>query len=106
MYLKIENIKLPNGTADYKGLNIDLFIPGSQVYSNDFNTCLVETSEVISNLINFNVDVIQLPSEARYMEEKEKIEKERPEDPIIALQKENEQLKSLMADLASLVLEG
>lgn len=43
-YVKIDNlISKTNGICDYKGLDIDLFIAGSQVYDND--TAFIGTIE-------------------------------------------------------------
>lgn len=44
--LKISNL-LPEGggTCDYKGLNIEMFVPGSQIYPNDEQACYVITNE-------------------------------------------------------------
>ena len=44
-YLKIENIQGEFGSIDYKGLDIDKFVAGSQLYAQDFNSVHVLTNE-------------------------------------------------------------
>lgn len=46
--IKINNLIKSNGEADYKGLDINKFIAGKQLYSSNFiknNTCMVITLE-------------------------------------------------------------
>lgn len=64
--MKFYNIKniLPqpfgSGQIDYKGLDIDKFIPGSQVYAHDVTECVIATSEDYNGE---NPDVIELTQE-------------------------------------------
>lgn len=42
---KISNLHQADGMCDYKGLNINKFIAGSQVYDLSNNLCLIKTTE-------------------------------------------------------------
>lgn len=44
MFIKITNLIDSHGICNYKGLDIDLFIPGSQVY--DMNIAYIATEEI------------------------------------------------------------
>lgn len=47
---KINNIVRTDGNFDYKGFNIDLFVPGKLLYSLDFNVdnfAYITTTEII-----------------------------------------------------------
>lgn len=66
MYLKINNI-YNNGKIDYKGLNIDLFVPHSQEYALDKNLCVLETTENI-DIANSDVTIL---SETDYSTQKQ-----------------------------------
>jgi len=50
--LKISKVIDENGKADYKGLDIQKFVPGSQNYKMDNSFCVLETNEedIISHL--------------------------------------------------------
>lgn len=45
MIYKIINFITPTGQADYKGLDIDRFTPGRQLYPADFSFCVIMTDE-------------------------------------------------------------
>jgi hypothetical protein len=49
-FIKILNLSNGSGQVDYKGLDINQFIPGSQVYPIDASFCLVATNESLSIL--------------------------------------------------------
>jgi len=38
-YIKINNLFQPDGMCDYKGLDIDKIVAGTQLYPNDENAC-------------------------------------------------------------------
>ena len=62
--VKISNLVQPNGSVDYKGLNIDLNVPGTQVYDiEDGNNVayLYTTQDVLPQ----HPDLIEI-SEAEY----------------------------------------
>ena len=44
-YFKIVNLLNQFGQPDYKGLDINNFVPGGQVYSPDNTTCIVATTD-------------------------------------------------------------
>lgn len=58
--LKIKNIANNNGSVDYKGLNIESFIGGSQIYEHDLTFCCVFTSD---DDIIFNDDIEEITKE-------------------------------------------
>lgn len=62
-FFNIKNI-LPgpfnSGQIDYKGLDINQFVPGSQVYAYDVTECVIATSEDYNGE---NPDVIELTQE-------------------------------------------
>jgi len=100
-YLKVLNLKNSFGQIDYKGLDINKFIPGSQVYPNDLGSCLVATNEVLETL---PIDVEEL-IEADYFSQRYIIEDSNKtiteaQDTIAELQAQNAQI------LLALVKEG
>ncbi len=42
MYIKISNLIQSDGNADYKTLNLDFIVPGSQIYPTNENVAYVE----------------------------------------------------------------
>lgn len=45
-FYKIVNLRDSFNRADYKGMNITQFIPGSQRCSEDFHQCVIATNEI------------------------------------------------------------
>lgn len=56
-YLKITNLKNIFGQCDYKGLDINQFIAGSQVYAQDMSCCVLATNE---NITIISTDITEL----------------------------------------------
>lgn len=76
-YYNIKNIK-PNvngGMIDYKGLDINQFMPGSQVYAYDLSECVIATTE---DWQGNHPDVIEL-TQAEYTEKAEELRATYPE---------------------------
>jgi len=94
--LKIFNWITPNGTADYKGLDIELFTPGTQVYPDD-SVCYIGTVEVD---IPQHAD-IKVITQAEYDAVVESIPS--PIDPLQELKAENEAIKQSIAELTMLL---
>lgn len=46
-YVKVINLTNAFGTADYKGLEIEMIIPGSQVYDNTLSVFIGATTEEV-----------------------------------------------------------
>lgn len=69
-YLKINNLQSKFGQYDYKGLDINQFIPCSQICSIDNTYCLIATNENITTLLT---DVVEL-TEEQYTTERTSIE--------------------------------
>ena len=84
-YIKITNYNKANGTCDYKGLNIDLFIAGKQYYPSGKNECLIVTSE--ENIPqNSDIQVITETEYNTYIQEDSKNKPVTVEDRISALE--------------------
>ncbi|WP_088187534.1 hypothetical protein [Desulfosporosinus sp. FKA] len=93
-YLKIVNLTNQFGQCDYKGLDIEQFVPGSQAYSTDRSYCLVTTNE---NITTLPIDVTEL-QEADYTTQRQSIiSQQQANDPIKQLQSQNTQLQSDLA---------
>jgi hypothetical protein len=96
-YLKVLNIS-NNGLIDYKGLDIDSFIPNSQVYTHDFDECILKTQE---GELLINNSIIEL-TEEEYIILKQEILSSYPtpqptaEEQVLQLKAENENLKQSM----------
>lgn len=70
MYIKITNLANAQGQCDYKGLNINQFIAGSQVYDLANNIALIKTSENVT-IVNADITIL---TEADYNTQKQQIE--------------------------------
>ncbi|MCW3793511.1 hypothetical protein OM416_18105 [Paenibacillus sp. LS1] len=107
VYLKIVNIVSNNGVIDYKGLNIDLFVPGSQVYPLSGNYCLLGTTQEV--VVGFHEDVIVLTAED-YESLKNEFITSQPvlmdyEKEIRQLKDENLELQMALIEIHSMLLE-
>ncbi|MGG3454303.1 MULTISPECIES: hypothetical protein [Paenibacillus] len=93
MFVKIRNLT-KNGQADYKGMNISRFVPGSQAYALDKgdNYCVLET---LGEVVPDHPDVFILSAE-KYEQERAEIFARMPtvKNPLEDLRKENEAIKS------------
>ena len=76
-FFNIKNIKpyAGGGIIDYKGMDIEKFVPGSQVYAYDVSECVVATNE---NWEGSHPDVIEL-TQAEYTEKAEELKATYPE---------------------------
>lgn len=89
--LKITNWLTPRGNADYKGLNIDLIVPGSQIYLD--GVCYIQTDEPD---IPEHGDIEEVTQE----EYKAAITNiPTPVDPLEELRNENKELKQAIAEI-------
>lgn len=106
-YYKIVNLVQANSSCDYKGLSIDLFTSGMQVYPHDLtadNYCLIETSEISEG----HVDVTLL-SESEYEQMKSAIISLKPPsltDQLVDLQSKNAQMVLDNFELKSRVIQA
>lgn len=101
-YLKITNIVTSTGAIDYKGLNINKFAPGSQVYGNGY--CVLQTTQTS---IPTHADITQLTL-AQYQAEAEAIKQSlepRP-DPIAELRQSDLDNKEAIAALYEMLIGG
>ncbi|MFD2442941.1 hypothetical protein ACFSO7_02975 [Bacillus sp. CGMCC 1.16607] len=96
--LKISNLIQKDGNPDYKGLNIDLFVGGQLLYSNDFsieNLAYVTTKE---DTIPRHKD-IQIVTEEEFLAYKETLNVSRPKSEIEILKETVGQLETQQGDL-------
>lgn len=73
MILKINNLRQQDGKSDYKGLDIDLIEPGTQLYPTKENTAYFK----YNGFKNQNSDVIEI-TESEYIAKKNEIESTLP----------------------------
>lgn len=69
MYIKISNLMNTDGKADYKGLDLNLIVAGSQIYPND-NTAYLKYNGTAAT----DNDITEL-TESDYLAKKNEIEK-------------------------------
>lgn len=89
--LKIHNIG-SNGVIDYKGLNIEMFVPGSALYPYDLTVsdfCYVKTTE--ENIPN-HPDILDVDQE-EYDSFRLELIATRPKDPMEIMQEKIEELE-------------
>lgn len=94
----IKNLITIFGTADYKGLFIDLFIPGSQVYID--NECILATTEEYYN--GLHPDAIELTEEEYSLKRGEiearfRAEAQTSENRIASLESQNTQMLQILS---------
>lgn len=65
---KINNLLKGDCTLDYKGLDLNLIIAGTQIYNSDYSFCLLVTTEDVAT----NGDLVQI-TEAEYNTLKQEI---------------------------------
>ncbi|PKM75270.1 MAG: hypothetical protein CVU92_02350 [Firmicutes bacterium HGW-Firmicutes-17] len=95
-YVKINNLTDAFGKVDYKGLDINKFIAGSQRYTPDCKICICATEEE-GNLPK-HVDFLEI-SEGEYVEYRKEIESVmKAEDPVFQLQEKTDQLENQTAE--------
>lgn len=103
-HLKIVDINI-NSVVDYKSLDINQFISGSQVYDFTNGVCLVKTSE---DNYTPHTDIIEL-TESEYNEQREIINSISPQvqekNEIDELKAENEALKASQLEQDTLIME-
>lgn len=97
-YLKIININ-PTGMIDYKTLDIEQFVAGTQVYDLENGVCLVQTSQAD---FEPHIDVTEL-TEEEYIAQADIINSMSPQ---VQEKNEIELLKQTVADLTEIVLNG
>lgn len=101
--LKISNI-LPQGGGmlDYKGLDINQFVPGSQVYANDTSFVLLKTQQ---DNIPQHEDIMVI-SEVDYQTEIEMLAANRPKPIEQQIAEQEQRLQLIQAALDDLILGG
>jgi hypothetical protein len=107
MYLvKIANLMntglFKSTVADYKGLDINQFLPGSQAYHPEDGTCVIATDEDLSSFAHDDVTIL---TEAEYVTERAVITdainaaKAAAQDPITTAQSDIDTLMLAVAEL-------
>ena len=99
-FYKISNLVNRFGQYDYKDLDIDKFIAGSQVYSEDDSICLIATTE--ENPLA-HVDLIEL-TEAEYTTKRQEIENKRAQIKL-TLEGELAHVKNSQAQIQAVIDE-
>lgn len=107
-YIKIVNLIDNGGIADYKGLDINMIVPGSQEYTQNHAQCILATKQAI---VKSHIDITEL-TEVEYQAEKkfflDGLPKSKSVEDMSAdielLQAENAELKQAVLDLTELVL--
>lgn len=102
-YIEVADLVNIFGQSDYKGLNIDLFISGSQVYSTDMSVFIGATTE---ELLPVHADLTEI-TEAEYISKKADIIASYPlpkeEQNAVKISELEAQLKTAQEDNANLV---
>lgn len=105
MIVKIIDIN-KNGVIDYKGLNIDLFVAGSQFYykENDIENCLVKTKEDLTEFKHDNVIKI-IDDEYWNIIKKYKAKPEltKEQEKILELEQKIKEQNQAIADLTTMI---
>ncbi|AEH46799.1 hypothetical protein [Parageobacillus thermoglucosidasius] len=70
--VKVSNLIQPNGTTDYKGLDLEKIVPGSQLYPDDNTAYFFYTGNVVEH-----VDVTVI-TEEEYNAKKKEIKSKAP----------------------------
>lgn len=70
IFLRVTTLTNSFGQCDYKGLDIDKFVPGSQVYKKDMTMCVIATTEDGELPSNPDLEII---TEQQYIQEKQEI---------------------------------
>lgn len=103
MYYKIKNLIQPNGNADYKGLNVNLFIPGKQVYDLQSNECAVETTEELFE--HEDVQQITIEEYFAFKDRAEDKEQSNLYDEVQILKAENAELREYIDEHEAALIE-
>lgn len=102
-YVKVINLTNAFGTADYKGLEIEMIIPGSQVYDITLSVFIGATTE---EALPIHADLIEI-TEAEYKSKKSEIIASYPlpkeEQNAVKISELEAQLKTAQEDNANLV---
>lgn len=102
-FVKINNLtKNGTGAMDYKGLDIDSFVGGSQVYEKYMSYCILATNEEVAAK-SISADITLL-SETEYQNERAALEAGTQQAPtseyidrVAQLEKENQELRDRTA---------
>jgi len=110
-YVKVVNLINEHNDADYKGLNLNMFVPSKAIYTSDFKTAYIITlEEIIPNHKELEIITEEEYNNVKNQLEEGKEQKPQPIDPIDELRKENEALKRSQAEqdeiIMNLVLGG
>lgn len=93
MYIKILNLGIGKGTVDYKGIDINEITPGSQIYNEVSDSCILEV-----NTVNLNSDIVEISLEEYEIIKNEWLQNNNSpfnlEEKIAKLEEENEVLKA------------
>lgn len=96
--VKVSNLMTIFNSADYKGLDINKFIAGSQIYKKDMSECAIATTE---ETIPAQVDLVEL-TEQQYVAYREAIMAEQQAEIVTTEQK----IALMQAVIDDLILNG
>lgn len=101
MFIKINNLLTVDGNADYKGLDIQKIVPGSQLYPVGENYCMVEyDGEVLEHQ-----DILKV-SKSEHDALKVSMQSNQPKSEMDLLKEENQALNNAVVELYEIVLGG
>lgn len=98
--LKINKLTDLFGRIDYKGLDIDKFICGSQLYAEKLEYCYVATTEEFTNL-HEDITIVDEVEYSNFKKSLEEIMAKKTE--IEQLKEQNIMLENAILDLANIV---
>lgn len=93
-FVKINNLFGLNGQADYKGMNLNNIIAGTQSYSHDDNSCVLGYSGEVSA----HPDLTEV-TEQEYRLVKQEFESKRPKSELEILKEEQALMKQALDEL-------
>lgn len=94
VHIKVMNTRNTDGTMDYKGLDLSLIVPGTQLYPSDENAAYLGYDGEIPD----HPDISAI-TEAEHQAKRDEIAANTPVDPVKALQEENAALRQQMAEV-------
>lgn len=100
MFLKINNIRNSSGKIDYKGLDINRFIAGTQCYPYDCTSCCVASEE--QDINNKDVEII---TEEQYYQHKSEFEESIKKNNPVSLEEKIKIQEAAILELAQLLSE-
>lgn len=99
IYVKVSNVFTSQGNADYKGLDLDKIVPGTQLYPQGANYCIVG----YEGDLPMNTDLVEV-TETDHTTLMDQIKNNQPLSLSDQLAKANDQITLMQKALDSLIL--